>query len=144
MVLTTSDLCRGWMASIQELLDYLVNVQDPSHQTVHLLVQGLKPTRGIDGYSRTVSWLNVALQALSSSLFSYDLTNRPHQAVLPFCATAIKPATFSPCSPLLLPPPHLCATTSTSSSLSGISILSSHCSFSSIHSSQALTSLNMR
>lgn len=38
VVLTTSDLCRGRMTPIQELLDYLVNVQDPSHEAVHLLV----------------------------------------------------------------------------------------------------------
>lgn len=44
VILTTSDLCRRWMTSIQELLNYLVNVQDPSHQAVHLLVQTLKPT----------------------------------------------------------------------------------------------------
>lgn len=42
VVLTTSDLCRRWMTSIQELLNYLINIQDPSHQAVHLLVQALK------------------------------------------------------------------------------------------------------
>lgn len=38
------------MTSIQELLNYLVNVQNPSHQAVHFLVKALEPTRkGIVG-----------------------------------------------------------------------------------------------
>lgn len=46
MVLTASDLCRRWVSAIQELLNYLVHIQDSSHQAVHLLVQTLKPTTG--------------------------------------------------------------------------------------------------
>lgn len=58
VVLTTSDLCRGWMTSIKELLNYLINVQDSSHQAVHLLVQALKPTtKGIVGNDETVGGL---------------------------------------------------------------------------------------
>ncbi len=58
MVLTTSDLRRRWMTSIQELLNYLVNIQDPSHQAVHLLVQALKPTaKGIVGDDGILSGL---------------------------------------------------------------------------------------
>jgi len=45
VVLTASDLRRRWMTSIQELLNYLINVQDPPHQAVHLLVQALKPRK---------------------------------------------------------------------------------------------------
>lgn len=43
MILTTSNLRRRRMTSIQELLYYLINIQDPSHQAVHLLVQAFKP-----------------------------------------------------------------------------------------------------
>lgn len=32
------------MTSIQKLLNNLVDIQDPAHQAVHLLVQALKPT----------------------------------------------------------------------------------------------------
>lgn len=46
VVLTASDLCRRWMTSIQELLNYQVNIQDPPHQAVHLLVQAFKPITG--------------------------------------------------------------------------------------------------
>ena len=44
VVLAASDLRRGRVSSVQELLDDLVDVQDPPHQAVHLLVQALKPT----------------------------------------------------------------------------------------------------
>lgn len=62
MVLTASDLGGGWVISIQELLDYLVNVQDPSHQAVHLLVQRLKPTRSsIEKLSQVYIWTYIKL-----------------------------------------------------------------------------------
>ena len=55
VVLTSSDLCGGRMTSIQELLNDLVNVQNPSHQAVHLLVQAFKPTTyGIVGYEEQI------------------------------------------------------------------------------------------
>lgn len=47
VVLTASDLCRAGVTTVQELLHYLVHVQDPSHQAVHLLVQALKPTKSV-------------------------------------------------------------------------------------------------
>lgn len=47
MVLTASNFCRRWMTSIQELLNYLINIQDPSHEAVHFLVQTLKPKMGL-------------------------------------------------------------------------------------------------
>lgn len=89
VILTTSDLCRRWMASIQELLNYLVHIQDPSHQAVHLLVQALKPTtRGIVGYDGTLSGLkdlfydslkhNFHLLPFLSSLFSSPVCHHLH------------------------------------------------------------------
>ena len=43
VVLAGADLLRAGMAALHQLLHHLVDVQDPSHDAVHLLVQALKP-----------------------------------------------------------------------------------------------------
>jgi len=43
VVLAGADLLRAGVAPIHQLLHHLVDVQDPSHDAVHLLVQALKP-----------------------------------------------------------------------------------------------------
>lgn len=62
----------------------------------------------------------------------------------PSCSQGMLPDSTPGCSRETAPPPHLCCTTSTSSSFWGTSIRLSHCSFSSAQTSQAWTSLNRR
>lgn len=79
VVLTASDLCRRWVSTIQELLNYLVHVEDSSHQAVHLLVQTLKPTTGgMVENIHIVNGLKWKKHSLSSASFSSPVCHHLH------------------------------------------------------------------
>lgn len=87
MVLAGAHLVRAGVAAFHQLLHRVVHIQDPAHQTVHLLVQTLKPAEEEGTFSeRPRPWGPAYFLVLSNCLLPDLLTLPPHlsfQALLP-------------------------------------------------------------